>query len=175
VHPVPSTAGINCRSLRRLRESADHPDRPLDARLSDPASRRLPHTASALVAAFSRPLGLSLRRTTQTRSDASLSHRLTETRGADTPSGDVFQNDRVWDALGLKSFAKSHLLTFGRNLARLREAAGLTQEKVAERVDLSGRHYQKLEAGSVTPTFGVLINLRRALCCTWSDLFKSIE
>ena len=75
----------------------------------------------------------------------------------------------------LKSFAKSHLLTFGRNLARLREAAGLTQEKIAEQVDLSGRHYQKLEAGSVTPTLGVLISLRRALRCTWSDMFKSIE
>ena len=76
---------------------------------------------------------------------------------------------------GLKSFAKSHLLTFGRNLARLREAAGLTQEKVAEQVDLSGRHYQKLEAGSVTPTFGVLINLKRALHCDWNDLFKAIK
>ena len=100
---------------------------------------------------------------------------LPEVSTPDTPSGDVFANGGLWDAWSLKSFAKSHLLAFGRNLARLREAAGLTQEKVAEQVDLSGRHYQKLEAGSVTPTFGVLINLRSALRCTWSDLFKSIE
>ena len=55
---------------------------------------------------------------------------------SDTPSGDVFANGGLWDAWSLKSFAKSHLLAFGRNLARLREAAGLTQEKVAEQVDL---------------------------------------
>ena len=74
----------------------------------------------------------------------------------------------------LKSFSKSHLSTFGRNLVRLRSAANLTQEKVAEKLDISGRHYQKLEAGTVTPTFGVLINLKRALRCNWEDLFDSI-
>lgn len=43
-----------------------------------------------------------------------------------TPSGDVFRPRRVGTVRSLKSFAKFHLLAFGRNLARLREAAGLT-------------------------------------------------
>ena len=81
----------------------------------------------------------------------------------------------LWKYEGLKSFAKSQLVVFGRNLARLRDASHLTQEKLAEQIDLSGRHYQKLEAGTVTPTFGVLISLKRALRCTWEDLFHSIE
>jgi len=77
--------------------------------------------------------------------------------------------------LRVKPFPKSQLTTFGRNIARLRERANLTQEKVAEKLDISARHFQKLEAGTVSPTFGVLLRLRRALGCTWEELFESLK
>lgn len=50
----------------------------------------------------------------------------------------------------------------------------MTQEKLAEKLDITGRHYQKLEAGTVSPTFGVLVKLKRALRCKWDDIFDSI-
>ena len=75
----------------------------------------------------------------------------------------------------MKPFPKSQLITFGRNIARLRQRAYLTQEATAEELDISARHFQKLEAGTVSPTFGVLLRLRRTLNCTWEELFESLK
>ena len=75
----------------------------------------------------------------------------------------------------MKPFPKNQLITFGRNIARLRQRADLTQEFVSEKLDISARHFQKLEAGTVSPTFGVLLRLRRALGCTWEELFGSLK
>ena len=61
-----------------------------------------------------------------------------------------------------------------KNIAQLRERARLTQEKVAEEVDLSVRYFQDIEAGVNCPSLQVLICLRDALDCTWDELFERI-
>lgn len=75
---------------------------------------------------------------------------------------------------GVKSFPKKSSTAFCANLLRLRLLKSLTQEQLAEQLDLHARHYQKLERGSITPSFGVLIRLNRALACSWEDLFKDV-
>lgn len=70
----------------------------------------------------------------------------------------------------MKPYPKRSLLRFSRNLKRLRYRAGYTQERTAERLDIAPRHYQKLEAATVTPTFGVLVRLRRMYRATWEEV-----
>jgi len=46
----------------------------------------------------------------------------------------------------------------------------LTQEEIAEALSIIPRHYQKLEAAEVTPTFGILVRLKKILKCEWDAL-----
>lgn len=52
---------------------------------------------------------------------------------------------------------------FARNVRRLRIDAELTLEEAAHRADLHWRHWQKLEAGEVSPTLRTLARLSEAL------------
>jgi len=60
---------------------------------------------------------------------------------------------------------------FGQNVCRLRTAAKLTQESLAEKADLSRRFVQEIEAGSKSPTVTTVVRLKKALACSWNDLF----
>ena len=60
---------------------------------------------------------------------------------------------------------------FGQNVCRLRTAAKLTQESLAEKADLSRRFVQEIEAGSKSPTVTTVVRLKKALDCSWNDLF----
>lgn len=62
------------------------------------------------------------------------------------------------------------LASFGANLRRLRAAAGLTQTKMAERVSVELRTFQKFEAGEINVPLFTLTRIRRALNCSWDDL-----
>lgn len=64
---------------------------------------------------------------------------------------------------------------FRRNLKRLRAAAGLTQERLAERAGVSSRYLQLLEAGSFGCSLAVLIRLRAALNVSWNNLLRDIK
>ena len=67
-----------------------------------------------------------------------------------------------------------HLRTLGKNLNRQRMTAGLTQEKLAEKADISLRYVQQLEAGQRNPSIATLVRLRKALGCSYDDLFRSL-
>jgi transcriptional regulator with XRE-family HTH domain len=62
------------------------------------------------------------------------------------------------------------LHSFGGNVRRLRSAAGLTQAKLAELVDLELRTVQKFEAGQINVPMTTLYRIRRALACSWEAL-----
>jgi transcriptional regulator with XRE-family HTH domain len=64
---------------------------------------------------------------------------------------------------------------FGKNLSRLRSKKSLTQEQLAERVDLHVRYLQKLEAGVGHPSLIVLARIKRALGCRWDELLDGVE
>ncbi|HEY3861637.1 MAG TPA: helix-turn-helix transcriptional regulator [Verrucomicrobiae bacterium] len=68
-----------------------------------------------------------------------------------------------------------HRTRFGRNIAALRERRGLTQEKLAEKMGVSARYVQSLEAGEYFPSLPKLVNLRAALRCQWEELFDDCD
>ncbi|MBI1944512.1 MAG: helix-turn-helix transcriptional regulator [Deltaproteobacteria bacterium] len=51
----------------------------------------------------------------------------------------------------------------GAQLRALREARGLTQERLAEKVGVGARHLQKVEAGEVNVTLVTLVQFAEAL------------
>jgi transcriptional regulator with XRE-family HTH domain len=63
---------------------------------------------------------------------------------------------------------------FGQNLYRLRNAAALTQEQLAEQADVSRRFLQEIEAGQKNPTVQVAARLRSALHCSWDTLLRGL-
>ena len=64
--------------------------------------------------------------------------------------------------------------TFGQSVYRLRNAANLTQEQLAEKADISRRYVQMIEAGQYMPTIDVASRLRVALGVDWEDLLKGL-
>lgn len=64
---------------------------------------------------------------------------------------------------------------FGQNLQTERTRAEWTQEKLAERLKISARYYQSLEAGSRAPSFELLLRIGKVLGCDWSDLLQDAE
>lgn len=64
----------------------------------------------------------------------------------------------------------AQLRRFGANVRRERTARRLTQEKLAELVDLNPRTIQKIEAGDVNILITTLSRLQKALKCSADDL-----
>lgn len=67
------------------------------------------------------------------------------------------------------------LKSFGANVRRLRFAAGLTQAKLAEKVDVELRTLQKFEAGQINVPLFTIFRVRRALNCKWDELFGNFK
>ncbi len=61
-------------------------------------------------------------------------------------------------------------ITFGRELRKLRQQRGLTQEKLAELVDLSVPYISHLERGTKKPSLVVLTRLAESLGVTVDQL-----
>ncbi len=59
---------------------------------------------------------------------------------------------------------------FGRRLKSVREAAGLTQEKVAERAHTDAKYMSALENGRSSPTLDTIMALAKALNVRANDL-----
>ena len=51
--------------------------------------------------------------------------------------------------------------------------AGLTQDQLSERADISRRFLQEIEAGQKNPTVNVAYRLKRALKCSWDQLLPN--
>jgi DNA-binding XRE family transcriptional regulator len=62
------------------------------------------------------------------------------------------------------------LKEFGANVRRERNAKGLTQEKLAELVDVHWRTIQKIEAGQLNLLLTTVLKVRKALRCAWERL-----
>jgi len=75
----------------------------------------------------------------------------------------------------MQRVSQQQLKTLSRNIRRLREHAGLTQEGLAEKADISPRSLQFIEAAQFGASLAVLIRLRRALDCRWDSLLDGIE
>ena len=72
--------------------------------------------------------------------------------------------------MSLNSKQAAQIKSFGRNVRRERMAKKITQEKLAELVDLNIRTVQKIEAGHVNILLTTVLRLHKALGCSWDDL-----
>ena len=73
----------------------------------------------------------------------------------------------------LKSEERLQLRSFGLNVRRERIDLGLTQEKLAEKVDLHPRTLQKIEAGQVNILLTTMLRVQKALQCSFEKLLRN--
>jgi len=66
------------------------------------------------------------------------------------------------------------LSRFGANVRRERWRSGLTQEALAEQVEVHPRMIQKIEAGKSNLLVTTLVRLQAALGCPWDLLFSEL-
>ncbi len=67
---------------------------------------------------------------------------------------------------------KKQLKTLGANIRRERMRQGITQEHLAELVELHIRTVQKIEAGETNVLTTTLLRFKRALKCNWTILLS---
>ena len=65
---------------------------------------------------------------------------------------------------------EAQLQRFGANVRRERTRKGLTQQKLAELVELNIRTVQKIEAGSVNLLITTVYRIQKALDSSWDSL-----
>ena len=70
----------------------------------------------------------------------------------------------------LNSKQAAQLRAFGVSVRRIRMNQKITQERLAELVDLNIRTIQKIEAGQVNILLTTVLRLQKALGCGWTDL-----
>ncbi|MSU57247.1 MAG: XRE family transcriptional regulator [Pedosphaera sp.] len=68
-----------------------------------------------------------------------------------------------------------HRTRLGKNVAALRARRDLTQEELAEKVGVSARYIQNVEAGENFPSLPTLASLRATLRCDWNELFSGCD
>jgi putative transcriptional regulator len=71
----------------------------------------------------------------------------------------------------VKNNERRALLRFGLRVAELREERGLTQEQLAELIEMSSRNLQRVEAGQGNVDMLTLVALSAALRCRLAELF----
>lgn len=62
----------------------------------------------------------------------------------------------------------------GRNISSLRLASGQSQEGLAEKLGVTARYLQKIEAGNHAPSLRLLVAIRSNLNADWGDLFRGL-
>jgi transcriptional regulator with XRE-family HTH domain len=70
---------------------------------------------------------------------------------------------------------KSPNVAFGKIIAALRQAAGFSQEELAERAAIHRTYVSQIERGLKSPTIVMLFRLARALNTTPSRIVKQLE
>lgn len=69
----------------------------------------------------------------------------------------------------------STLIQFGRNVARLRAEAGMSQNQLAERADLDRAYLSGIERGARNPGIKTVVRLAQALGVTPDQLCKGVK
>ena len=66
----------------------------------------------------------------------------------------------------------AHRRAFGDRVRTLRQAAGWTQEELAERADVHRTYLASIEAGGRNPTLDVIVKIAKAFQRPIADLFR---
>ena len=67
---------------------------------------------------------------------------------------------------------EKYIKQFGQNVRRERNARAISQEKLAEKVDLNIRNIQRIEAGEINILLTTARRIKNALGCTWDDMME---
>jgi transcriptional regulator with XRE-family HTH domain len=67
------------------------------------------------------------------------------------------------------------LTAFGRNVARLRDERGLSQDKLAEKADLDRTYISGIERGVRNPGIKIVLRIAKALNVSLTELCKGVE
>ena len=67
---------------------------------------------------------------------------------------------------------QAQLKKFGASVRRERIDKGITQERLAELVDLNIRTIQKIEAGKINVLVTTAMRIQKALDCAWGRLMS---
>ena len=76
----------------------------------------------------------------------------------------------LWNAVVRRKTPEAEI--FGKTLRRLREEAGLSQERVAQEADLTTGYISDLERGLKAPGLSTIIRLASALAVSPADMLK---
>ena len=74
-----------------------------------------------------------------------------------------------------KSFDEHLQMSLAEAVRKRRLQKGLTQESAAQAMEMSTRHFQKLEAGQLNITLRTLARVAKALDMELSELFKDVK
>lgn len=69
-----------------------------------------------------------------------------------------------------KGKVAADLRELGGNIRRIRTSLGMTQEQLAELVDINPRNVRRIEAGEINVLITTLARIRNALRCSWDEL-----
>jgi transcriptional regulator with XRE-family HTH domain len=70
--------------------------------------------------------------------------------------------------------SEQQIAAFGANVRRVRMARQITQEGLAELVDLNIRNLQRIEAGEINILLTTALRLQKALGCRWEELMPRL-
>ena len=69
-----------------------------------------------------------------------------------------------------KSKVATDLRELGGNIRRIRTSLGMTQERLAELVEINARNVRRIEAGEFNVLITTVARIRSALDCSWDEL-----
>jgi transcriptional regulator with XRE-family HTH domain len=82
----------------------------------------------------------------------------------------IYYQERNGRVLGVVLDAKKVISSVGHRVAELREAAGLTQQQLADASGMDPANLRPIEAGRRNMTLKTLVSLANALRCSIEDL-----
>ena len=69
-----------------------------------------------------------------------------------------------------KSKIATDLRELGGNMRRIRMSQGMTQERLAELIEINARNVRRIEAGEFNVLVTTVARIRKALGCSWDEL-----
>ena len=69
-----------------------------------------------------------------------------------------------------KSKVATDLRELGGNIRRIRMSLGMTQERLAELIEINARNVRRIEAGEFNVLVTTVARIRKALGCSWDEL-----
>lgn len=69
-----------------------------------------------------------------------------------------------------KSKIATDLRELGGNMRRIRMSQGMTQERLAELIEINARNVRRIEAGEFNVLVTTVARIRKALHCSWDEL-----